>query len=60
LDRDVYAGLDDVQQEKLTLDHVRREYGVVIDPGTLELNPVATEQLRGKMRSQNAGQEASL
>jgi len=50
LDRDVYAVLDDVQQEKLTLDHVRREYGVVIDPGTLELELIATERLRGEMR----------
>ena len=35
MDRDVYAVLDDVHQEKLTLDHVRREYGVVIDAGTV-------------------------
>jgi len=32
------------------LDHVRREYGVVIDPGTLELELIATERLRGEMR----------
>ena len=50
LERDVYAVLDDVRQEKLTLDHVRREYGVVIDPGILELDLAATEKLREDMR----------
>ena len=55
LDRDVYAVLDDVQQEKLSVDHVRREYGVVIDPDRLELDLDATELLRAEMREKNPG-----
>ena len=49
LERDVYAVLDDVKQEKLTVDYARREYGVVIDVDSLELDIVATEQLRSQM-----------
>ena len=50
MDRDVYAVLEDVQQEKLSVDHVRREYGVVIHPDTLALDLKATEELRAEMR----------
>ena len=51
LERDVYAVLDDVLQEKLTVDYVRREYGVVVDPESLELEIKATEELRSAMRA---------
>ena len=51
LDRDVYAVLDDVEQEKLTVEYTRREHGVVIDPETLALDLSATEKLRAEMRS---------
>ena len=54
LDRDVYAVLEDVQQEKLSLDHVRQEYGVVIHPDSLELDLRATEELRAEMRKSNS------
>ena len=54
LDRDVYAVLEDVQQEKLSLDHVRQEYGVVIYPDSLELDLRATEELRAEMRKSNS------
>ena len=50
LERDVYSVLDDVQQEKLTVDYARREYGVVIDPATTEPDLKATEELRSTMR----------
>ena len=50
LNRDVYAVLDDVQQEKMSVGHARTEYGVVIDPDALELDLTATEVLRGEMR----------
>jgi N-methylhydantoinase B len=46
IERDVYAIEDDVQQEKLTVDYVRQEYSVVIDPLTLKLDLDATETLR--------------
>ena len=52
LDRDVYAVLDDVRQEKLTAGYVRREYGVVIDQDSLALDLKATEELRSSMRAQ--------
>ena len=42
--------LDDVQQEKLSVGHVREEYGVVIDPNTLELDLKATDDLRARLR----------
>jgi N-methylhydantoinase B len=53
LDRDVYAVVDDVEQEKLTVEYARREHGVVIDPDTLALDLTATEKLRSEMRSQS-------
>ena len=49
LERDIYAVLEDVQQEKLTPGHARREYGVVIDQVTMDLNLKATEDLRSSM-----------
>ena len=51
LERDVHAVLEDVQQEKQTPDYARREYGVVIDPQSLELDIKATEQLRASMKA---------
>lgn len=61
LERDVYAILDDVQQEKLTIDHVRREYGVVIDPQTLEIDLDASEALRFRMgREETRSARASV
>ena len=54
LERDPYAVLEDVQQEKLSVDYVRREYGVVVDPGRMELDLDATEALRSKMRREES------
>ena len=51
-DRDVNAVMEDVEQEKLSVEYVRREYGVVIDPETLRVDPRATDELRAGMRSQ--------
>jgi N-methylhydantoinase B len=55
LDRDAVAVLEDVRQEKLTVDYVRREYGVVVSPDKLELDQEATEELRAKMRGGETG-----
>ena len=55
LERDLDSILDDLQQEKLTVDHVRREYGVVVDPDTLQIDLRATEELRASMRADRAG-----
>lgn len=48
--RDVDAVLDDVRQEKLTTDYVRREYGVVIDPRSIEVDRAATAELRARLK----------
>ena len=53
LERDMYAVADDVEQEKLSVDYVRREYGVVMDPKTLALDVSATEKLRAEMGAAN-------
>ena len=54
LDRDVYAVLEDVREEKLSIEHVRQEYGVVIHPDSLELDLRATEVLQAEMRKGNS------
>jgi N-methylhydantoinase B len=51
LDRDPYAVLEDVQQEKLTPEYARAEYGVVLD-AVGELDVAATEGLRAEMGNQ--------
>ena len=49
LDRDPDLVQRDVWNEKLTVGYARREYGVVIDPETLQLDQVATGQLRARI-----------
>ena len=53
LERDMYAVADDVAQEKLSPDYVRREYGVVVNAKTLALDVSATEKLRAEMGGGN-------
>ena len=36
----------DVREEKLTVEYARREYGVALDPGTLEILVDETARLR--------------
>ena len=50
LERDMHAVADDVEQEKLSAEYVRREYGVVVDPDTFALDKPATEKLRAEIR----------
>ena len=49
LERDMHAVADDVEQEKLSTEYVRREYGVVVDEKTLVLDVAATEKLRAEI-----------
>ena len=49
LERDPELVLDDVLDEKLGIDYVRCEYGVVIDPDTLSLDARATAGLRRQL-----------
>ena len=53
LERDMYAVADDVEQEKLSAEYVRREYGVVVDPKTSALDVSGTEKLRAEMAAVN-------
>ena len=53
LERDMFAVADDVEQEKLSVEYVRREYGVVSNTGTSTLDIPATEKLRSEMRKAN-------
>ena len=53
LERDMFAVYDDVEQEKLSAEYVRREYGVVINPDTSTLDIPATEKLRAEMHGDN-------
>ena len=50
-ERAVEAVLRDVRDEKVTVESARADYGVVIDPRTLEVDPAATERLRAEMRA---------
>ena len=49
LERDPEMVRADVWSEKESIEHARREYGVVIDPKTLDVDQAATERLRHEM-----------
>jgi N-methylhydantoinase B/oxoprolinase/acetone carboxylase alpha subunit len=46
LARDPQAVLDDVEDEYLTAEDARRDYGVVLDTGSWTVDEVATRELR--------------
>jgi N-methylhydantoinase B len=48
--RDPEAVAADVREEKITLEHARRAYGVVIDPATIKVDADATRALREQRR----------
>ena len=52
LERDSERVFQDVCQDKITVDHAREEYGVVIDPETLEVETKATQKLRKQMKAE--------
>jgi N-methylhydantoinase B len=54
-ERDPSAVIKDVVGEKMTLDHARREYGVVIDPETLRVDDAATRAERQNRRRPGNG-----
>jgi N-methylhydantoinase B len=55
LDRDPRLVVEDVRDEKLSLDYVKREYGVVIDRDTLTLDEGATRRLQRRMATTKGG-----
>ncbi len=50
LERDPAAVLEDVLDQKLSVEHARRVYGVVIGASGSELDAAATEELRTRLR----------
>jgi N-methylhydantoinase B len=50
LDREPEMVREDVIQGYVSLQKAREDYGVVLDPGTMKLDPSATEELRKSMR----------
>ena len=55
-ERDVEAVLDDVQEGKVTVEQARLAYGVEIDTNTLQVDTVATDQIRRQMAAEAKGQ----
>ena len=51
LERDPTLVRQDVWNEKLSVDYVRREYGVVIDPESLQVDYEATSRLRKEFKT---------
>jgi len=54
LERDPHMVLEDVLDEKVTLEFVRREYGVVIEPTTMTVDVDATHHLRGLINARRS------
>jgi len=50
LQRDPEAVEADVRNEYVSVEKAREDYGVVIDPATLQVDPAATEKLRSERR----------
>ena len=51
-DRDPDSVLRDVIQEKVTPEHARSAYGVVLEPGLNSVDHQSTESLRGELRGE--------
>jgi N-methylhydantoinase B len=49
-ERDADAVAEDVRQEKISLAHAEREYGVAVDPASLAVDRARTAALRGRSR----------
>ena len=52
LERDPEAVVEDLVQEKVTLEHIGPAYGVVVDGDTMTVDVAATKQLRSRMREE--------
>ncbi len=51
LDRNPAAVLSDVRDDKVSAAHARKAYGVVLDDSATQIDTVATDELRLRMRS---------
>jgi N-methylhydantoinase B len=52
LERDPEAVAEDIRQDKLSIEHARDEYGVVVDPDSLTLDAKGTVATRARMRAE--------
>ena len=52
LERDPSAVLEDVRQVKITVEHAREEYGVVIHPESATVDASATEEQRKQLKAE--------
>ena len=50
LERDIDAVRDDVRDELVSVESAKNDYGVIIDPATIEVNIEATEELRKQLK----------
>ena len=55
LDRDPEKVLEDVRQQRVSVDAARERYGVVIDSDNWQVDSEGTEALRAEMRAENSG-----
>ena len=46
LERDIEEVREDVRNELISVEKAKKDYGVIIDPETLEVDFKATEELR--------------
>ena len=60
LDRDALKVVQDVRDEAVTLETAAKVYGVVIDPGTLDLAPEKTESRRREIREERLNKGVKL
>jgi N-methylhydantoinase B len=58
IDRDPAAVLVDVENDLISIEAARRDYGVVIDPAAMRVDEAATAALRDAMPATNEGGEA--
>ena len=54
-DRDPELVLQDLKNEKITVEYAAREHGVVVDRETLRIDQAATERLRKARRNRATG-----
>ena len=55
--RDINAVLQDVIDDYVSIEGAARDYGVVIEPGTMTVDTAATETLRASLSSSGDGFE---
>jgi N-methylhydantoinase B/oxoprolinase/acetone carboxylase alpha subunit len=53
-ERDPAAVLEDIRQEKMTVEHARTAYGVLVDPETMSVDRDATDAYRARIREGGA------